>query len=67
MYDMSVNDIGSAWQPGLSNATMTNVNVLSKMIDIRKGFKRCKILYDDDINTNIMNITISSRGIPLPF
>ena len=41
-YDMSANDTGRAWQCGLSNATMANVNALSEMIDIRNGFKRCQ-------------------------
>ena len=68
MYDMSMNDIGNPWKAGLSNATTANINVLSEMTDIRNGFKRrCKILYYDDINSNIMNIAISPRGIPLPF
>ena len=43
-YDVSVNDIGHAWQDGFSNTTMANVNVLSEMIRIRNGFNICKIL-----------------------
>jgi len=45
------------WHVGLSNATMANVNVLSEMINIKNGIKICKILYDHDINSIIMNVT----------
>ena len=43
MYDVSVLDIGRVWQAGLSNVTISNVNVLSEMLDIRNGFKTCNI------------------------
>ena len=43
-------------QSGLSNATMANVTVLSEMIDIRNGFKRCHIFYGDEINSSIVDI-----------
>ena len=36
MYDVSVYDIGRVWQAGLSNVTISNVNVLSEMLDIRR-------------------------------
>ena len=55
---MSENDTGRAWQSNLSNATMANVNVLPEMIDIRNGFKRCQILYDDDVNSIITDNTV---------
>ena len=47
-----------AWQAGLSNGTIANMNVLSEMKDIRNIFKRCKIVYDDDVNSIIMNIIV---------
>ena len=34
------------------------MNGLSEMIDIRNGFKRYEILYDDDVNSIIMDITV---------
>ena len=37
---MSANEVGRAWQSGLLNTTVANVNVLSAMIYIRNGFKR---------------------------
>ena len=45
-----------AWQVGSSNATIATV--LSERIDIIRGLKRCEVLYDDDINIIITNITI---------
>ena len=35
-----------------------NVNVLSEMIDIRNGLIRCQILYKDDVNSIITDITV---------
>ena len=58
MYDVSVYDIGSVWQAGLSNITISNVNVLSEMLGIRNGFKTCNILNDDDVNCIITDITV---------
>ena len=58
MYDVSVYDIGRVWQAGLSNVTISNVNVLSEMLDIRNGFKTGNILDDDDINCIITDITV---------
>ena len=57
-YDMSVNDTGRVWQSNLSNTITTNVSVLSEMIDIRNGFKRCQILYDKDVNSIITDISV---------
>ena len=38
---------------------MAKVNVLSEMIDIINGFKRCYILCDDEVNNScIMDITV---------
>ena len=56
MYDVSVYDIGRVWQAGLSNVTISNVHVLSEILDIRNGFKTC--LDDDDVNCIIMDITV---------
>ena len=58
MYDVSVHDIGRVWQAGLSNVTISNVNVLSEMLDIRNGFKTGNILDDDDVNCIITDITV---------
>ena len=58
MYDVSVYDIGRVWQAGLSNVTISNVNVLTQMLDIRNGFKTCNILDDDDANCIITDITV---------
>ena len=58
MYDVSVYDIGRVWQAGLSNVTISNVNVLSEMIDIRNGFKTSNILDDDDVSCVITDITV---------
>ena len=58
MYDVSVPDIGRVWQAGLSNVTISNVTVLSEMLDIRNGFKTCNILDDDDVNCVITDITV---------
>ena len=46
------------WQSDLSHTTMANVNVLSEIIDIRNGFTTCKILYNDDINSIVMDINV---------
>ena len=46
------------WQAGLSNVTISNVNVLSEMLDIRNGFKTCNILDNDDVNCIITDITV---------
>ena len=35
---------------------MANVNVLSEMKDIRNGFKRCKIIFEDDVKSIFINI-----------
>ena len=40
MYDVSVHDIGRVWQAGLSNVTISNVNVLSEM-NRHAGLYRC--------------------------
>ena len=40
--DMFANYICRAWLSNLSNATMANVNILSEIIEIRTGFKRCQ-------------------------
>ena len=58
LSDVFANEIGHACQSNLSNATMVNVNVLSVMIDISNEFKRCQILYNDDVNSVILNITV---------
>ena len=58
MYDVSVHDIGRVWQAGLSNVTISNVNVLSEMLDIRNGFKTCNILDDNDVNCIITDTTV---------
>ena len=58
MYDVSVHDIGRVWQAGLSNLTISNVNVLSEMLDIRNGFKTCNILDDDDVTCITTDITV---------
>ena len=58
MYDVSVHDIGSVWQAGLSNVITSNVNILSEMLDIRNGFKTCNILDDDAVNCIITDITV---------
>ena len=55
---MSVYDIGRMWQAGLSNVTISNVNVSSEMLDIRNSFKTCNILDDDDVNCIITDITV---------
>ena len=48
----------AVWQAGLSNVTISNVKVLSEMLDIRNGFKTCNILdNDDDANCIITDIT----------
>ena len=38
MYDVSVYDIGRVWQAGLSNVTISNVNVLSGNVRHQKWF-----------------------------
>ena len=58
MYDVSVYDIGRVWQAGLSNATISNVHVLSEILDIRNGFKTSNILDDEDVNCIITDITV---------
>ena len=58
MYDVSVYDVGRVWQAGLSNATISNVNVLWEMLDIRNGFKTCNISDDEDVNCTITDITV---------
>ena len=58
MNDVSVYHICRVWQAGLSNVTISNVNVLSEIIDSRNGLKTCNILDDDDVNCIITNITV---------
>ena len=58
MCDVSVHDICRVWQAGLSNVTISNVNILSEMLDIRNGFKTCNILDDDGVNCIITDITV---------
>ena len=58
MYDVSVHDISHVWQAGLSNVTISNVNVLSEMLDIRNAFKTCNILDDHDVKCIITDITV---------
>ena len=43
---------------GLSNVIISNVNVLSEMLDTRNSFKRCNSLDDDDVNCIITDITV---------
>ena len=62
MYDMSVHDIDRVWQSGLSNVTISNVKVLSEMLDIRNGFKTSNILDDDDVNCIITDITVFKKN-----
>jgi len=61
---MSVNDIGIR---NLLNAAMSNVNSLSEMIDIRNGFTKYHILYNDEVNSIITDITVFYNIISLPF
>ena len=56
MYDVSVCDMGRVWQSGLSNVTISNVNVLSEMLDIINSFKTCNSLDDADVNCIITDI-----------
>ena len=58
MYDVSVYDVGRVWQAGLSNVTISHVNVLSEMLNIRNVFKTCNIVDYDDVNCIITDITV---------
>ena len=42
------------------------MNVLSEMINISIGFKRCQLLYDDDVNSIMLDITVFLNGASLP-
>ena len=53
MYELSANETGCAWQSGLPNATMANMNVLSEIIGIINVFKICQMLYYNSIITEI--------------
>ena len=46
---------------------MSNVNSLSEMIDIRNGFTKYHILYNDEVNSIITDITVFYNIISLPF
>ena len=41
--DVSASAIGRVWQAGVSDETISDVSVLSDMIDIRNGLKTCDI------------------------
>ena len=66
MYGVSVYDICRVWQARLSNVTISNVNVLSEMLNIRNGFKTCNILDDDDVNYYYGHYRIL-KNVQLPF
>ena len=42
--DVSASDIGRMWQAGMSDERISDVSVLSDMIEIRNGLKTCDIL-----------------------
>ena len=43
------------------------MNVLSEMIDIINGFKKCIFFNDDDVNSIITNITVFYGVVSLLF
>ena len=57
-YNVSANDIGHAWQAGLSNATIENVNVLSENLNIKYGWNIRNILHTDGVDCKIKEITV---------
>ena len=49
--DVSASAIGRVWQAGVSDERISDVSVLSDMIEIRNGLKTCDIFnFDDDVN-----------------
>ena len=48
--DVSATAIGRVWQAGVSDERLSDVSVLSDMIDIRNGLKTCDIFSYDDVD-----------------
>ena len=55
---MSASDIGRAWQAGVSDERISEVSVLSDIIEIRNGLKTFDTFSRDDINEVFTEITV---------
>ena len=53
--DMSASDM---WQAGVTDERITDVSVLSDMIEIRSGLKTCNIFSYDDVNDVFTKVTV---------
>ena len=51
---MSASAIGRVWQAGVSDERLSDVSVLSDMIEIRNGLKTCDIFSYDDVDDFIL-------------
>ena len=56
--DVSASAMDRVWQAGVSDERMSDVNVLSDMIECRNGLKTCDILSYDDVNDVFTEITV---------
>ena len=56
--DVSASAISHVWQAGVSDERISNVSVLSNMIEIRNGLKTCNMFSYDDIDDVITEITV---------
>ena len=56
--NVSVSVTGRVWQAGVSDERISNVSVLSDMMEIRNDLKTCNIFSYDDVNDVITEITV---------
>ena len=58
--DVSASDIGRVWQAGVSDERISDMSVLSDVIEIRNYLKTCDIFIFsyDDVNDIIAEITV---------
>ena len=56
--NVSASAIGRVWQAGMSDERISNVSVLSDMIEIRNVLKTCNIFSYDVVNNVITEITV---------
>ena len=58
--DVSASDIGRVWQAGVSDERISDVSILSDIIEIRNDLKTCNIFIFsyDEVNDIIAEITV---------
>ena len=56
--DVSASVIDCVWQAGVTDERISDMSVLSDMIEIRNGLKTCYVFSRDDVNKVITEITV---------